>query len=191
MTREELLNFPAVLMSWLMQDPLAAGLLSAALVLVMLAVVLRWAVRRPAVAPVVEIEAPVEISEPVAPAPVAAAAAPVLAVRQRPVPTTEELVERVDDLAEEVIALRRQLCDTEALLRRQADKLNYLEQHFEQQPVQPLRVQDDDNERQAGYEQAMLLAANGLPVQELMVQCGLTRPEAQLIVLLHGRGGQA
>ena len=55
-------------------------------------------------------------------------------------------------------------------------------------PVTPAAPVDD---RQAEYQQAMALAANGVTVQDLMAQCGLSRPEAQLIVLLHGRGGQA
>lgn len=193
MTREELLGFPEMLMRWFLQDPLAAGLVSAALVLIMLAVVLRWAVRRPAAAVTSEAVTAVDaeaMAVRVEPVVVAAEPAPVIVPRRPLVATPEELSERMDDLAEEVIALRRQLCDTEALLRRQADKLNYFEQQLPVAPA-PLRVQDDDSGRQAGYEQAMLLAANGLPVQELMVQCGLTRPEAQLIVLLHGRGGQA
>lgn len=55
----------------------------------------------------------------------------------------------------------------------------------------PVAAAAPADDRQADYQQAMTLAANGVTVQDLMAQCGLSRPEAQLIVLLHGRGGQA
>lgn len=190
MTREQLQSLAESLTTWLTRDPLALGLVSAALVLIMLALALRWTLGRPArpsrpVAAANPAEAAVPgpvVPEPVA-MPAVAATAPA---------TMDALPARVERLADEVRALRRQLADTEALLKRQADKLTFMER---QQLLQPaanaVAEESEDGVRQAGYEQAMMLAAHGVPVQELMAQCGLTRPEAQLIVLLHGRGGQA
>jgi len=176
MTYEHLQRFAESLMTWLIQDPLAAGLVSAALVLVMLALALRWTLRKP----VARTHA------------VTAAASTSSQATQPASPQADDLPARVELLADEVRALRRQIADSDALLRRQADKLAFMERQQLLQPVAGAASEDgEDDVRQAGYEQAMMLAAHGVPVQELMAQCGLTRPEAQLIVLLHGRGGQA
>lgn len=197
MTYEQLQRFAESLMTWLIQDRLAAGLISAALVLVMLALALRWTLRKPvtrehdmpAVASALAADVQLQPVQPVQPASASAAEAGTMAPAA---PVPDALPARLELLAGEVSSLRRQLADTEALLRRQADKVAFMER---QQLLQPntSAASDgaEDDVRQAGYEQAMMLAAHGVPVQELMAQCGLTRPEAQLIVLLHGRGGQA
>lgn len=191
MTYEQLQRFAESLMTWLIQDRLAAGLISASLVLVMLALALRWTLRRPvtrdhgttAVAPTAADDAQ---PRPVVAPSVSTLATPAVA------PAMDALPARLELLAGEVSSLRRQLADTEALLRRQADKVAFMERQQLLQPTTSVSSDGaEDDVRQAGYEQAMMLAAHGVPVQELMAQCGLTRPEAQLIVLLHGRGGQA
>ena len=192
MTYEHLQRFAESLMTWLIQDPLAAGLVSAALVLVMLALALRWTLRKPVARDHAMTAATSTLSQATQPQPATTSSNPVM-VAMQPLPAqADDLPARVELLADEVRALRRQLADSDALLRRQADKLALMERQHLLQPVAGAASEEaEDDVRQAGYEQAMMLAAHGVPVQELMAQCGLTRPEAQLIVLLHGRGGQA
>lgn len=54
--------------------------------------------------------------------------------------------------------------------------------------AKPLPLSEDP---QVVFQHALSLVANGATAQELVDQCGLSRPEAQLIVLVHGRSSQA
>lgn len=67
------------------------------------------------------------------------------------------------------------------------DRLLQLEQRIRQIAERQDRLDMNDNKGDNLYGQAIRLVQNGASQQDLMVSCGLTLSEAQLIVMLHGK----
>lgn len=112
-----------------------------------------------------------------------------MATGQLALAAVDRLLQRVDSQQAQIHALLDELKAQSAALLMQGERLLQLEARLEQATAGP--ADSADEERLQSFDQAIVLAGQGLDEEALMARCGISAAEARLINLVHGQSAAA